>query len=79
MMRTAAIDGPSAFAAFEGSRRMNLGLIQALSAADRAVTIRHPDYGVITTNDLIIQMAGHGIHHLKQIRSALGPKGETTA
>jgi hypothetical protein len=78
MTRTAAIDGPAAFAAFDGSRRMNLGLIQALSAADRAVTIRHPEYGIITTNDLIIQMAGHGIHHLKQIRSALGPRPDAT-
>jgi len=76
MAHTDGIDGPTAFAAFEGSRRMNIGLIQALSAADRAKTVQHPEYGTITANDLIVQIAGHGIHHLKQIRSALAPKGE---
>lgn len=76
MERTAGIDGPTAFAAFEGSRRMNLGLIHALSFADRNIPVRHPEYGQLSVNDLIIQMTGHGIHHLKQIRSALGPKGE---
>ena len=75
MERTANIDGPTAFAAFEGARRMNLGLIHGLSAADRAATVQHPEYGAISTNDLIIQMAGHGMHHLKQIRSTLGSKG----
>lgn len=75
MHRTGGIDGPTAFAAFEGARRMNIGLIQALSAHDRAAAIMHPEHGAITADDLIIQMVGHGIHHLKQIRAALGPKG----
>jgi hypothetical protein len=74
MRHTAGIDGPTAFAAFEGARRMNIALIQTLSAGDRAVPITHPEYGRITANDLIVQIAGHGIHHLKQIRAALGPK-----
>jgi hypothetical protein len=74
MARTTAIDGPTAFAAFEGARRMNIGLIAGLSDADRVIPIMHPEYGAITANDLIIQIAGHGIHHLKQIRSALAPK-----
>ena len=76
MERTSGIDGPTAFAAFEGARRMNLGLIQALSTADRAATIMHPEYGAITANDIIIQIAGHAMHHLKQIRSTLGPKAD---
>jgi hypothetical protein len=78
MARTANIDGPTAFAAFEGSRRMNLGLIQGFSAGDRDVTILHPEYGPITPTDLIIQMAGHGMHHLKQIRATLAPKADAS-
>jgi hypothetical protein len=74
MHRTGAIDGPTAFAAFEGTRRMNVGLIQGFSPADRDSTVLHPEYGTLTANDLIVQMAGHAIHHLKQIRSTLGPK-----
>ena len=76
MDRTARIDGPTAFAALDSSRRMSLGLIQDLSPADRGITISHPEYGVITANDLIVQMAGHGIHHLKQIQSVVGSAGQ---
>jgi hypothetical protein len=74
MLRTAGVDGPTAFAAFEGARRMNIGVIQALSAADRATPLQHPEYGPITVQDVIVQIAGHGIHHLKQIRTALAPR-----
>jgi len=78
MTRTANIDGPTAFAAFEGVRRMNIGLIQAFTAADRQATILHPEYGAVTPQDLITQMAGHGIHHLKQIRATLAPKADVS-
>jgi len=78
MTRTAHIDGPTAFAAFEGARRMNIGLIQAFTPADKDVTILHPEYGALSPNDLITQMAGHGIHHLKQIRATLAPKADAT-
>jgi hypothetical protein len=74
MHRTGGIDGPTAFAAFEGTRRMNVGLIQGFSPADREITILHPEYGPVSANDLIVQMAGHAIHHLKQIRSTICPK-----
>jgi hypothetical protein len=76
MHKTGGIDGATAFAAFEGVRRMNLGLIQSLSPADRAVIVMHPEYGAVSVSDLITQMTGHPMHHLKQIRSALGPRNE---
>jgi hypothetical protein len=72
MIRTAGIDGPAALSAFDGARRMNLGLIRSLSAADRAATVRHPEYGALTADDLIVQMAGHAIHHLKQVQAVAG-------
>lgn len=70
MVKTTAIDGPAAFAAFAGARRMNIGLVRSLSEADRAAVVRHPEYGDLTTGDLIVQMTGHGIHHVKQIQAA---------
>ena len=73
------IDGPAAFAGFEGARRMNLGFVRGLSATERATTVMHPEFGAVTANDLIVQLTGHGIHHLKQIRSALGPGPKTEA
>jgi hypothetical protein len=57
---------------------MNIGLIQAFTPADKDVTILHPEYGALSPNDLITQMAGHGIHHLKQIRATLAPKADAT-
>jgi uncharacterized damage-inducible protein DinB len=72
MTRTAGIDGPAALAAFDGVRRMNLGLVRSLSAADRATTVKHPEYGVLTADNLIVQLTGHAIHHLKQLQSAVG-------
>ena len=79
MVRTAGIDGPTACAAFDGARRMNIGLIRSLSAAERGVIVTHPEYGAITVNDVIVQMTGHGIHHLKQIQSALARLGQAPA
>ena len=70
MKHTSGIDGPAALAAFEGARRMNLGLVRALSAADRATTVKHPEYGLLSASDLIVQMTGHAIHHLKQLQAA---------
>ena len=74
MQRTDGVDGPTAFAAFEGARRKNIAVIQALSPADRAIPIQHPEYGALTLQDIVVQIAGHGIHHLRQIRTALAPR-----
>jgi hypothetical protein len=49
---------------------MNIGVVQSCSAADRAATVKHPHYGNLTVQDLIVQMTGHAIHHLKQFQSA---------
>ena len=73
MKHISGIDGPAAFACFEGVRRMNLGFVRGLSTTERAAQVHHPEFGAITADDLIVQMTGHGIHHLKQIRSAVGP------
>ena len=79
MQHVSGIDGAAAFAGFDGARRMNLGFVRGLSGTDRSTTIIHPEFGPVTANDLIVQMTGHGIHHLKQIRSALGPGPKTEA
>ena len=72
LTHASAIDGPTALAGFEGQRRMNIGLIKSFSSADRAVTVKHPEYGMLTAADLITQMTGHAIHHLKQFQAARG-------
>jgi len=63
-----AVDAQTAAAAFEGVRRMNIALIAALTPAQRAATVTHPERGVIDIEDLIVTLAGHGAHHLSQLR-----------
>ena len=46
---------------------MNRALFEALSPSDRATTLSHPEYGSLTVDWIVHQMAGHQIHHLKQL------------
>jgi hypothetical protein len=62
-----AVDAKTASAAFEALRRMNIGLVGALTPAQRATKITHPERGVIDIEDLIVTLAGHGAHHLNQL------------
>ena len=48
---------------------MNIALFASLSDADRAVSLSHPEYGSLTVDWIIHQMAGHQIHHLKQLEA----------
>ncbi len=63
-----AVDAHTAASAFEGVRRMNIALISALTPAQRATKITHPERGVIDIEDLIVTLAGHATHHLSQLR-----------
>lgn len=64
-----AVDATMAAAAFEAVRRMNIALVAALIPAQRAKAITHPDRGPIDIEDLIVTLAGHGAHHLAQLRT----------
>lgn len=64
-----AIDGPTAFATFDAIRRANLLFAEALSAAQRTKQIRHPERGTIDVEDVLVTLAGHGVHHLKQLKT----------
>jgi hypothetical protein len=68
-----AVDGPTAAAAFEGVRGMNLALALSLSPDDRRVIAHHPERGKIDVNDLLVTLAGHSVHHLKQMQQTVGP------
>jgi len=46
---------------------MNYAFFASLSTEDRATPFSHPEYGALTVDWLIHQMAGHGIHHLRQL------------
>jgi hypothetical protein len=67
MAREAALDGPTAADAFTALAAMNAALFASLSPADRAATLSHPEYGSLTVDWILHQMAGHHLHHLKQL------------
>lgn len=73
-----AVDGPTAFAAFDGVRRMNFALAAALSAEQRRTPVHHPERGTIDVNDLLITLAGHAVHHLKQLQAVVASGGSAS-
>ena len=67
MLRETRTPGREAAQAFAAAARMNATLFEGLSAHDRATPFAHPEYGMLTVDWLIHQIAGHQIHHLKQL------------
>jgi hypothetical protein len=67
MARESATTGHDALGAFLGVAAMNTALFASFSDADRATTLTHPEYGSLTVDWIVHQMAGHQIHHLKQL------------
>lgn len=67
MLREATLGGQEAAAALVATNAMNHALFSGLSAGDRAITFSHPEYGALTVDWLIHQMAGHLLHHLVQL------------
>jgi len=61
------VDGPTAWAAFEGARRMNLAFAQSLSDADRRRRVKHPEHGEIDVEYMLVTLAGHAVHHYLQL------------
>ena len=67
MAREAALDGRAALDAFLALAAMNQSLFASLSPADRETALTHPEYGALSVDWIVHQMAGHQIHHLKQL------------
>src|SRR5476649_1295464 len=72
MTRESGTSGHDALDAFLGLAAMNIALFASLSDADRAISLSHPEYGSLTVDWIIHQMAGHQIHHLKQLEQIAG-------
>jgi hypothetical protein len=46
---------------------MNRVFFEGLSEADLATPLSHPEYGALTVEWIVDQLAGHQIHHLAQL------------
>jgi DinB superfamily len=64
-----ATSGPDALDAFLGLAAMNAALFDHLTPVDRGMTLSHPEYGSLTVDWVIHQIAGHQIHHCKQLET----------
>src|SRR6058998_1530662 len=60
--RESTTSGRDALDAFLALAAMNRALFASLSPADRATTLSHPEYGSLTVDWILHQMAGHQIH-----------------
>ncbi len=69
MTRDQRLSGREAAATLVALMRMNLSLFASLSDGDRQTALTHPEYGSLTVDWIIHQMAGHHIHHLKQLET----------
>ena len=67
--RDATLGGRAALDAFLALAVMNTALFASLSPADRETTLTHPEYGSLTVDWIVHQMAGHQIHHLQQLEA----------
>ena len=63
-----SVNGPTAWAAFRALRTMHIALAGSLTPEQRRITVQHATRGTIDVNDLLTTLAGHAIHHLKQLQ-----------
>lgn len=68
-----SIDGPTALDVYTTLRRMTVAMLRGLPPGQLDREFSHPEYGVLTVRWIANQMAGHDIHHLKQIESMGNP------
>jgi len=71
MSEAAAVDGPTALAAFEAVRRMTLAFASSLTRDQRRQKTVHADRGEINVEDILVTLAGHGVHHLRHVQAVL--------
>jgi hypothetical protein len=65
----ASADARMALDVYTTLRRLNLAMFKSLTSEQRARPFAHPEYGALTVDWVANQMAGHDIHHLRQLES----------
>ena len=63
----AASDARVALDAYLALRRLNLAMWKVLTPEQRARRFTHPEYGTLSVWWIAAQMAGHDVHHFKQL------------
>jgi hypothetical protein len=60
-------DGRTVLDAYTTMRRLNLAMWRKLTPDQLGRRFWHPEYGELTVAWIMAQMAGHDLHHLKQL------------
>lgn len=63
----ASVDARTALDVYTTLRRLNVAMFRGLTPEQRNRGFAHPEYGALTIGWVASQMAGHDIHHLKQL------------
>jgi hypothetical protein len=62
-------DPATALDTYMALRRFNLAMFKGMSPKLRRQPFTHPEYGALTPEWVMAQIAGHELHHLKQLKS----------
>jgi hypothetical protein len=62
-------DARTALDAYLALRQFNLAMWRALTPEQIDRPFTHPEYGELTVGWIMAQLAGHDIHHLKQVQA----------
>jgi DinB family protein len=60
-------DANLALATFEAARNWNVSLLKVVTREQLARKVTHPERGEMTFETIVETMAGHDLHHLKQL------------
>jgi len=69
LSKESLLGGREAASALAAINAMNRSLFASLSPADRATAFTHPEYGALTVDWVMHQMAGHLVHHLAHLET----------
>lgn len=62
-------DPQTALDAYLAIRRFDVAMFKSLTPAQRQRAFNHPEYGALTVEWVAAQLAGHDLHHLKQLET----------
>ena len=68
MTAEARTDAQTALNAYFALRGMDVAMFKALTSSQRQRTFTHPEYGALTPEWVMAQMAGHDLHHFEQLQ-----------
>jgi len=61
-------DAQTALDAYTALRRLNVAMFKGMTPQQRSRPFTHPEFGDLTPEWVAAQLAGHDIHHLKQLQ-----------